>query len=390
MDGSPVLSNGSSMSDQFDQESASLPQRPELSDDLPPVQPPSAGFIVQLFVVPGLIVLAVVAVWAMFGRIAAGEQDWRKLVQELQSPNTHIRNRAMYGLAQVLDQDRRRGEQGQHLANNTEIAQGLSEQLSKELKSGSSSKDGVAIQQYLTRAMGLLDPSETLGDTPKEANSMDNDTPRVSAAASVTAALKQALEPTRDIEIRKSAAASIAFIAGRALDRGQPLEAPGLVRALIEVSTDKQTVMRQAAAFALGLFRSPEADQQLQVLLGNDDRMTRINAAIALSRSGSTEGLAVLKQALIEKAPTTPEDKAEHSTNPKISRKGSVDVLSHHNRVAEHSTILKNSLKAIADLAPMMTLEDKAEFRELAQALIRTHAESRIRMDAQHALNALK
>ena len=354
------------MSDQFDQESASLPQRPELSDDLPPVQPPSAGFIVQLFVVPGLIVLAVVAVWALFGRIAAGEQDWRKLVQELQSPNTHIRNRSMYGLAQVLDQDRRRGEQGQHLASNSEIAQGLSDQLSKELKSNSSSKDAVAIQQYLTRALGLLDPSEILDDSRKEPNSTDNDKPRVSAAVAVTAVFQLALEPSHDIEIRKSAAASIAFIAGRALDRGQPLESPGLVQALIEVSTDKQTIMRQAAAFALGLFRSPEADQQLQVLLGNDDRMTRINAAIALSRSGSTEGLAVLKQALIEKAPTTPEDKAEHST------------------------ILKNSLKAIADLAPMMTLEDKAEFRELAQSLIRTHAESRIRMDAQHAFNALK
>ena len=71
----------------------------ELSDDLPPVQPPSAGFIIQLFVVPGLIVLAVVLVWALFGRIAAGEQDWQTLVQELQSPNSHIRKRAMYGLA---------------------------------------------------------------------------------------------------------------------------------------------------------------------------------------------------------------------------------------------------------------------------------------------------
>ena len=47
------------MSDSPDHDSAALPQRPELSDDLPPVQPPSAGFIVQLFVVPGLIVLAV-------------------------------------------------------------------------------------------------------------------------------------------------------------------------------------------------------------------------------------------------------------------------------------------------------------------------------------------
>ncbi len=378
------------MSDQFDQESASLSQRPELSDDLPPVQPPSAGFIVQLFVVPGLIVLAVVAVWAMFGRIAAGEQDWGKLVQELQSPNDHIRKRAMYGLAQVLDQDRRRGEQGQHLSANPKIALGLSSQLMKELRSGSNSNETVAMQQYLTRALGLLDPSETAGDTPQEANSTDNDQPRASPAASVTAALTQALEPTRDIEIRKSAAASIAFIAGRALERGQPLEAPGLVQALVEVSTDQQTIMRQAAAFALGLFRSPEANQQLQVLLGNDDRMTRINAAIALSRSGSTDGLAVFKQALMEKAPTTPEGKAEDSTLLKNSREGSVDVLNHNNRVAEHSTILKNSLKAIKDLAPMMTLEDKIEFRELVETLIRTHAEARIRMDAQNALNSLK
>lgn len=378
------------MSDSPDLESASPPQRPELSDDLPPVQPPSAGFIIQLFVVPGLIVLAVVAVWAMFGRIAAGEQDWSKLVLELQSPNNHIRKRAMYGLAQVLDQDRRRGEQGQHLAANPEIAQGLAGQLMKELRSGSNSNETVAMQQYLTRALGLLDPAETLTDAPTGANTADNDKPRASPAASVAAALTLALEPTRDIEIRKSAAASIAFIAGRALERGQPLEAPGLVQALIDVSTDRQTILRQAAAFALGLFRSPEALQPLQVLLGNDDRMTRINAAIALSRSGSTEGLAVFKQALIEPAPTASDIRAEHSASPGNSREDSADIFSLNNRVAEHSTILKNSLKAIAALGPMMTPEDKAEFRELVQTLIRTHAEPRIRIDAQNALSALK
>lgn len=362
----PVSLTGSPMSDSTDHESAALPQRPELSDDLPPVQPPSAGFIIQLFVVPGLIVLAVVAVWALFGRIAAGEQDWTKLVLELQSPNDHIRKRAMYGLAQVLDQDRRRGEQGQHLSANPEIAQGLASQLMKELRSGSNSDETVAMQQYLTRALGLLDPPDSPDGTPSETNSTGSDKPRDSAIASVTAALKLALEPTRDIEIRKSAAASIAFIAGRALDRGQPLESPGLVQALVDVSTDKQTVMRQAAAFALGLFRSPEADQQLQVLLGNDDVMTRINAAIALSRSGSTEGLAVFQQALTEKVPDTPEGRAEHST------------------------ILVNSLRALGNLAPKLSAGDKAEFRELVQKLIDTHHEPRVRIDAQNALNLLK
>ncbi len=387
------------MSDSFDQESASLPHPSELSDDLPPVQPPSAGFIVQLFVVPGLIVLAVVAVWVMFGRIAAGEQDWRKLVLELQSPNNHIRPRAMYGLAQVLDQDRRRGEQGQHLSVNPEIAQGLADQLMKELRSGSNSKETFAMQQYLTRALGLLDPFESSGDLPKEAGSKEagpreagsvgND-PRASAAVTVAAALKLALEPTRDIEIRKSAAASIAFIAGRALERGQPLEAPGLVQALVDVSTDQQAVMRQAAAFALGLFRSPEATQQLQVLLANDDWMTRVNAAIALSRSGSTEGLAVFKQALIEKVPTTPDGRAAQPATQTGTLNQSADVINLNNRVAEHSTILRNSLKAVTDLAPLMTFEDRAEFRELVQPLIRTHAEPRIRLDAQNALNSLK
>ena len=42
---------------------------------LPEVQPPSAGFIVQLFVVPAVIVLIIVAVYVLFGRLASGEAD---------------------------------------------------------------------------------------------------------------------------------------------------------------------------------------------------------------------------------------------------------------------------------------------------------------------------
>ena len=357
------------MTDSPDQDSAALPQRPELSDDLPPVQPPSAGFIVQLFVVPGLIVLAVVAVWALFGRIAAGEQDWRKLAQELQSPNTHIRNRAMYGLAQVLDQDRLRGEQGQHLASNPEIVRGLSDQLVKELQTGSSSLESVAIQQYLTRALGLLNapdsarvllPGATAAD-PSGAASL-----RQAAAASMNAALKSALKPTRDIEIRKSAAASIAFIASRALERGTPLEAPELVQALIDASSAQEPVMRHAVAWTLGQFRSADAVQHLQVLLGHDDVMTRINAAISLSHSGSTDGLAVFKQALTEPTATSPEGQGEQ-------------VI-----------IQTNVLKALADLGPKLGPNDKAEFRELVEKLLKTNTNPRVHIDARNAFLSLK
>ncbi len=362
------------MPDSFDSNSASLQHDSELFDDLPPVQPPSAGFIVQLFVVPGLIVLAVVAVWALFGRIAAGDHDWRKLALELQSPNTHIRNRAMYGLAQVLDQDRRLGDSGLHLSHNLEIGNGLSNQLLQDFKSGSRTNETVAIQLYLTRALGLLDAPETNASsrdrsdsfqTSSSANSATLD-PRDGSPSKILEALKCALEPTRDIEVRKSAAASIAFIAGRAYEQQHPLDAPELVNALVSMSTDQEPILKQAAAFALGLFQSSQADQQLLVLLENEDWMTQLNAAVALSRNGSKAGLAVFKRALTE-------------------MQGLSDAPS-----VESFTVLKNTLKAIAGLGPSLEIRDKTEFRELVTVLMQTHPEPRIRIDAQNALHSLK
>ncbi|HEY4261284.1 MAG TPA: HEAT repeat domain-containing protein [Schlesneria sp.] len=331
------------MTNPTDSASSAPVPHPELSDDLPPVQPPSAGFIVQLFVVPGMIVAAVVLVWFAFGRIAAVEQDWRSLVEELQSPNGHIRNRAMYGLSQVLEQDRRRGKDGQQLASNREIATSLADQLTRELKSNSSSRESLSIQEYLTRAVGLLDvPDVTMPP------------------------LLQALEPTRDVEIRKSGVASIALIAGRALEKESPLDDPDTVDALVKLSADNLPLMRQTAAFALGLFQSDAAQQQLRVLLGNDDWKTCVNAAIALARNGNTDGLGVFKQALTAKPP----EKAEEQV--------------------EYSMILANSLRAISKLGPKMSEPDRAEFREILKPLINNHADVRVRVDAQNALLSLK
>ena len=73
--------------------------RPE---ELPPVKPPSAGFIVQLFLIPALIVMAVVAVWALFGRLADSGTDWAQLVVELGSGNEHRRWRAAQELQKCL------------------------------------------------------------------------------------------------------------------------------------------------------------------------------------------------------------------------------------------------------------------------------------------------
>jgi hypothetical protein len=48
------------------------PRHASIPADLPPVEPPTAGFIVQLFVLPAVIVAVVIVVWLLFGKLAAG------------------------------------------------------------------------------------------------------------------------------------------------------------------------------------------------------------------------------------------------------------------------------------------------------------------------------
>src|SRR5579859_7581471 len=115
------------------------PEEAQLPEELPPVQPPSAGFIIQLFVVPGLIVLAIVGVWLLFGKLATGEQDWKRMVMELQHPNVHRRWRAATELAQIVKADREMGAVGQRLSQNREIAQALADVLDQEVQRGGQS-----------------------------------------------------------------------------------------------------------------------------------------------------------------------------------------------------------------------------------------------------------
>ena len=56
---------------------------PTPEDNLPPVQPPSAGFLMQLFVIPMVIVVVIVMVSLMFNWLAHMGTRPEQLVQEL-------------------------------------------------------------------------------------------------------------------------------------------------------------------------------------------------------------------------------------------------------------------------------------------------------------------
>src|SRR5437870_3880260 len=74
---------------------------PSTNQGLPPVEPPSGRFIVQLFVVPGLLVLVVVMVlMGLFYLTARQSPDY--FLRQLDSDNDDIRWRGASDLALIL------------------------------------------------------------------------------------------------------------------------------------------------------------------------------------------------------------------------------------------------------------------------------------------------
>jgi hypothetical protein len=98
------------------------PDLPPLAD-LPPVEAPSAGVIVQLFVIPAVIVLVVICVWLLFGKLAGGERDAMEYVRLMRASSTNFRaaNRAAFELASLLQNDPKLASDPKLLAELTEL-----------------------------------------------------------------------------------------------------------------------------------------------------------------------------------------------------------------------------------------------------------------------------
>jgi hypothetical protein len=322
------------------------PDVAEIPEDLPRVQPPSAGFIVQLFVVPGVIVAAIVGVWLLFGKLAGGDQDWRGLVVELQNPNEHRRWRAANGLAQILSADQKRGSDGQQLATNRELAQALSEVLRTELKRGGQTEAELNYQAFVARTLGLFDLPEV-----------------------VFPALQQAMQPEHDREVRKNALGSVAVMTDRMSTAGTGNPSDLFAAELLTVSSDGDPLIRRLSAFALGLFPQEAARERLEVLLDDTDADTRINAAIGLSRSGDVGGIRVFRDVLREAMhPRTPRSDDEY----------------------EQFVALKNALTAIDRLAAKFTPDQRQELIPLLEPIAKDYREPKIRIEARTALLALQ
>lgn len=323
--------DSSSAFEPFDAEPKRGEGTPQVPETLPPVEPPSARFIIQLFVIPALIVGGVIGIYFLFGRLATGEVDWRQQVDNVRSQNPHVRWRGALSLAEMLNTDSRLAANGQKLAENPDVVAALTDLFTETRAVTPRDEQTKAQLEFLARTLGRLD-----------------------APDKVFPVLIDAINAEDDELLRKHGLNGLAMIAGRAFEEGHPLSAATLVEPIVAISQSEQTLDRHQAAFILGLLESPEAQHQLEVLLQDPDLMTRANAAIGLARHKSAAGLGVFDDVFA--------DAIAQPIDP-----GSVGNEAQGQDYFERALVLKNSVRAVGLLAPELNAEQRAKQAKLLE-----------------------
>jgi hypothetical protein len=189
-----------------------LPRRPLSADDtLPPVEPPNAGFLVQLFLVPAVIVGIIVCVYLAFYWLAHLGNDPQASLKALQR-NTEGRWHAALNFANDL-----RGRDGARLKNDPALATQLAAILDAEVASGrprlttDGGEQARTLCGYLCRALGEFAVPEAAA--PLLARIADPTIPQVAqAAVEAIAVLAENLKEAKR-EFPDPAAVSAALLA---------------------------------------------------------------------------------------------------------------------------------------------------------------------------------
>ena len=229
---------------------------------MPPVEPPSAGFIVQLFVIPAVIVAIIVVVWALFNWLAHTGSDPKAYVEAMKRDN-ESRWQAASNLADVL-----RGPGNEEVKRDVALLAELRSLLESEMKAASYDDTPVTFRVYLCRAIGEFHLADAMP-------------PLVKAAVTE--------RDEREREVRLAALQGIARLIPN-IPESRPRESKELRDALLKAADDPSTVVRYHGAYTLGVLGGPEAIAKLKSMLGDLGSVdVRMNAATALARYGEPE-----------------------------------------------------------------------------------------------------
>ena len=340
----------------------SAPPKPNLDDKpLPQIEPPSAGFLLQLFVIPMIIVGLIVMVWLMFSWLAHMGSNPHELVRDLQKPNEASWQRALT-LAELL-----RNPAHEDLKSDVEMATELATVLDTQLDQKKFDETSIRLRMFLARALGEFKVAEAL--------------PPILRAATVER------DPT-EIDVRRTALEAIAVYANnnRQLSLSENdvcLEALiAASRERTEVAAEKQARadLRSTAAFALGVIGGDAALDRLVILLDDPDTNARYNAATGLCRHGDARAIPALLEML------DPENQESASSEEHES-----------GRDWKRLQVINTGIRSAAQLAENNSADDLESVRAALQKIIDSELSSfgarvrhGIRLNAEDSLLAMQ
>lgn len=329
----------------------SLPNEPQpkkalAEDQLPPVQPPSGAFIVQLFVVPAVIVGVIALLYALFfwwGQVRGGDAE--KYVEALER-DTPARWQAAVSLADAL-----RDPRNVELKHNSAIAQKLSAVLEREMQSGSTDESSLQLRIYLCHALGEFQVADGV--------------PALLTAAKTN-------RSSEEKYVRFAAIKALAVFVSQPEYKDQDRDK--ILPLMLDVSQDSsEPLVQSTAAFALGALGGPEADARLERMLGASTNV-RYNAATMLASRGKLAAVPVLKQMLDPKSPlemgTEKEDRA-NAENKRI-------------------TIMVSALRATRKLAAQHPDEKLDGLLAAVKQLESSQEPASVRLEAVEAANEMQ
>ena len=252
-------------------------------DMLPPVQPPAASFIMQLFLIPLLIVSVIVGVWMLVSWVANMGTQPTELVNDIEHLN-HASWQKALTLANTL-----RDPRFEHLREDPALAARVSTLLDNQLAGDQTDRDNLWLQIYLCRVLGEFN--------------IDDGMPTLLKAI-------QRTDPPEVTEVRRSALQALGLLVDR-IGSKQALTNAELIPVLISASQTSAAApasgdgpavsdarphrIRSTAAFVLGLLESQQAKDQLVTLLDDPNTDVRYNAATGLARQSDSRAAPMLK-----------------------------------------------------------------------------------------------
>ena len=319
---------------------------------LPEVHPPNAGFILQLFVIPMVIVAVVVSIVLLFNMLATSASA-PELVRNLKRLNEGSWQDA-FNLSLLLQ-----NPDNVDLKQDKELAGELINVLRGEIKQGKTEPTRIRLRMFVCKCLGeftIEDPIDPLLD----------------------AALHE--KDLKDLDVRRAAIESLALlihnIGPETLVGNRHLEET-LIKLTLESSSSNDDKGRDeimsAATYALGILGTEKSLESLRSLIHSAHSNTRYNAATGLARHGDMASEDVLLEMLNPENPFIKEDEEK----PEL-------------QAMRRDLLIGNALRATMSLADSHNTEELSELISAMKLLESADVSTQVRLAVKEAVLQLE